>query len=68
MAILSDVPIIPGPEMDHNMAELCFRNGAECMKKRVLTMLDDLIAGTTETSRAVAMALRDLVAGMDPMP
>lgn len=68
MAILSDVPIIPGPEMDHNMAELCFRNGAECMKKRVLQMLDDIIVGTMGITRASVTAVRVVIEEMDPVP
>lgn len=35
-------PIIPGPmENDPNMAELCFRNGEENMKEKVIALLMD---------------------------
>ena len=33
-------PIIPGPEeSDHNMAELCFRNGEANMKEKVIALM-----------------------------
>lgn len=35
-------PMVPGPSAgDHNMAELCFRNGEAHMKEKVIAMLMD---------------------------
>lgn len=37
-------PAVPGPsEDDHNIMELCFRNGERHMKEKVITMLQDVL-------------------------
>lgn len=40
--VITQKPAIPGPdENDHNMAELCFRNGEAYMKEKVIALLMD---------------------------
>lgn len=40
--IITRAPAVPGPVGDdHNMAELCFRNGEENMKEKVIALLMD---------------------------
>lgn len=39
---ITKAPAVPGPdEDDHNMAELCFRNGEAHMKEKVIALLMD---------------------------
>ena len=35
------VPVIPGPRYDHNISEVCFRNGEARMKSKVIEKLMD---------------------------
>ena len=32
-------PAVPGPKMGHNMAEVCYRNGEEAMRGKVINFL-----------------------------
>ena len=61
-------PIIPGPRADHNMAEISFRNGAECMKRRVLALLEEIADVVHDDYRPAVLAVQHIVDGLDPMP
>lgn len=35
------LPVVPGREMGHDMAERCYRNGEEAMREKVINYLRD---------------------------
>lgn len=36
---LGIAPVVPGPVMGHDMAELCYRNGEQHMKEKIISKL-----------------------------
>ena len=34
-------PAVPGPKMGHDMSEVCYRNGGEAMREKVVELLKD---------------------------
>lgn len=34
-------PAVPGPKIGHDMSEICYRNGGEAMREKVVELLKD---------------------------
>ena len=65
---MDNSPIVPGPRAGHDPAELYFRNGAECMQKRVIKLLDDLAADTDGIAHGTLTAAREMISRFSPLP
>lgn len=61
-AMHMDIPIIPGPiEDNHNMAELCFHNGEEHFRGKVISKLMDMQTNARGVQYSQLVALVEIV-------
>lgn len=53
-------PAVPEPKMDHDMAEICYRNGQEAMRGQVIGYLQAMEADGLEIAGDIVKVVQDL--------